>query len=106
MRHDSAHLAVLFLLADRIALVVVLFSARDADFDLGATLFEINRQGNDRGALQLRRIFEFLDFPTMREKLPRTRGLMVIHKRGFDIRIDVALKEPELPALDRGVGFL
>src|SRR5581483_3793350 len=74
--HRPANLAVHFLFLDRFAFVVVLFAAGDADFDLGAAVFEVDGQGDERGAALLGGGFEFVDLPFMREKFSRSQRLV------------------------------
>jgi hypothetical protein len=59
MRHGAAEVAIHFLLADRVALVVVLLAAATPISTFAAAVLEIDRQRDQRRAL-LRRSFSSL----------------------------------------------
>lgn len=96
----------MFLFADGVALVVLLFAFGDAEFDFGATVFEVNGEGDEGDAALFAFDFQLVNLAAVGEELTITARLVVVDDGGFGIGIDVTIVEDELTAGDGGVGFL
>src|SRR5689334_22524063 len=90
----ASELAVLFFLADGVALVVLLFAAGDADLDLDAAVLEVEGEGDEGEAPGLEGLFELADLALVGEEAARAEGF-VIELGGGGVGIDVAAVEHE-----------
>ena len=101
MTHRPADFPVHFLFLDRCTLVEVLLAARHGEFHLGPAVFEIDRQGDQRGAAFLGGCFQLFNFPAMGQELSLGGG-DVIERAGLLVGVDVQVVEDQLAALDAG----
>lgn len=103
MGHGTAGFAVLLLAFDGFALVVTVLAARDAQLELRAAVFEIDGQGDQRGAALGGFGFQAVEFAFVDQEFAVAER--IVTDGGFLVRIDVAAVEDQFAVFDSGEGF-
>lgn len=88
------------------AAVEFLLTASDADFDLGPSVDEVDRQGDDGQALALNLGFDAVDLGSVQQQFAMPVGNVAERRRpSGGIGGDVEPEEPHLTVVDAAVGF-
>ena len=103
LRHRPSHIPILLFFLDRLAFVVLLFAAGEAEFEFGAAVFPINGEGDEGGAFVFGFVFDADEFAFVDEEFLFPQGFVA--DVGFFVGVDVALVQDEFAALNSRVAF-
>src|SRR5262245_10000123 len=103
--HGAVHVALLHPLADRLALVVQLLAASQAELGLGTTLHPVETERHQREPALLDLPAQLVELAAVQQELALTLRV-VAELAGGAVRADVDAHQEELVAEEAGVGVL